>query len=83
LAPGEVLSDPPPRVVVFVVVPGNQKVVVGVLRPEQVRALFRELSQRKLAHTGNDTDVLVVIAFITLLTGGALLGLARPRRRAT
>ena len=55
LAPGEVLSDPPPQVLAFVVVPGNQIVVLGALSPEQVRTLFRELAQRKLAHTGNSS----------------------------
>ncbi len=83
LGPGEVLSDPPPPVEAFVVVPGNKLVVLGVLSPEQVRALFHELSLRKLAHTGNDTSVLVLVASLTLLSGGALIGLARrPRRRA-
>ena len=83
LPPGEVLSDPPPPVLSFVVVPGNRLVVLGVLHPDQVRALYRELSRRKLAHTGNDTDALVLVASLTLLSGGALLGLARrPRRKA-
>ncbi len=48
LAPGEVLSDPPPQVRSFVVVPGNQMVVLGVLSPDQVRALFRELADAEV-----------------------------------
>jgi LPXTG-motif cell wall-anchored protein len=83
LPPGDVLSDPPPQILAFVVVPGNRIVALGPLSPKEVRALFGELSQRRLAHTGNDTGVLVLVASLILLSGGALIGLTkRPRRRA-
>jgi hypothetical protein len=82
LEPGEVLSDPPPHVLVFVVVPGNRVVVLGALRPEQVRTLFRELAQRRFPRTGNDSGAIVLVASLALLSGGALIGLTRrPRRR--
>jgi LPXTG-motif cell wall-anchored protein len=82
LAAGEVVSDPPPHVLVFVVDPGDRVVVLGALRPEQVRTLFRELAQRRLAHTGNTSGTLVLIGSLALLGGAALIGLARrPRRR--
>ncbi len=41
LAPGEALPDPPPRVLAFVITPGNNLVRLGLLSPDQVRALFR------------------------------------------
>ena len=83
LAPGEVLPDPPPRVLAFVVLPGNRIVALAVLRPEQVRALYDELSALRLARTGSNTVALVVVASLSLLIGAALLRLAkRPRRRA-
>ena len=60
----------------------EQVVVLGALRPEQVRTLFRELAQRRLAHTGNTSGTLVLIGSLALLGGAALVGLARrPRRR--
>ena len=84
LAPGESLPDPPPRVLAYVIAPGNNLVRLGLLSPDQVRALFRELAQRRLAHSGNDTGALVPVALLSLVIGGALLGLsAWPRRKAT
>ena len=84
LAQGEVLSDPPPNVVAFVVVPGAVLVRLGVLSEDQVRALSNELKQRRLAHRGTDTGAVIPVALLTLLIGGALVALAvRPRRRAT
>jgi len=83
LEPGEPLPDPLPRILAFVIAPGNNLVRLGLLSPDQVRALFRELAQRRLAHSGNDTGALVPVAVLSLFIGGALLGLsAWPRRKA-
>jgi LPXTG-motif cell wall-anchored protein len=82
LALGEALPDPPPRVLAFVITRGNNVVVLGELSADQVRTLYRELAERRLAHTGNDTGALPLVAVLVLLSGGALLGLSR-RRGAT
>jgi hypothetical protein len=84
LAPGETLSDPLPRVHAFVIAPGNNLVRLGELSPDQVRALFRELAERRLAHTGDGNGTLALVALLSLVSGCALLGMAarRPRRKA-
>jgi hypothetical protein len=83
LAPGEALSDPLPRVIAFVIAPGNNTVVLGELSPDQVRAVYRELAERRLAHTGSQTGPLSLVALLSLMGGGVLLGLAARRRRGT
>ncbi len=84
LAPGQVLSEPPPPILAFVIVPGSRLVALGVLSPQQVRNLYRELARRRLAHTGSASGELLAVALLTLLCGAALVGVsARPRRRPT
>ena len=81
LAPGEALSDPLPRVVAFVIVPGNNLVILGELSPDQVHTLFRELGERRLADTGDDTGPTAIIALLSLVSGCVLVGMAARRRR--
>ena len=75
LPPGEALPEPLPQVEAFVIDPGDRVVVLGTLSPDQVRALFRELAERRMATTGNDYSALVSVAVVALVTGGALVGL--------
>jgi LPXTG-motif cell wall-anchored protein len=77
LAKGEAVPDPVPRVIAFVIDPGNEMVVLGTLSTEQVRQLFQELTDRRLPHTGTATGGIVFGALLALLVGGALLGLSR------
>ncbi len=83
LPPGAPVPDPPPQVLAFVITPGDHVVILGPLNPDQVRTLYQELRQQHLAHTGSDTSPLVLIALLTLVSGGALLGLAARRGRWT
>jgi hypothetical protein len=46
-----------------------------------VRALFQELAQQHLAHTGNDSSILGSIALLAIVGSGALLALSAWRRR--
>lgn len=79
LALGETLPDPPPRVLAFVITRGNNVVLLGELSRDQVRTLYSELAERRLAHSGNDTVALALTALLLLVSGGALLGLSRRR----
>ena len=73
------MPDPPPRVLAFVITRENNVVVLGELQPEQVRTLYRELAERRLAHTASNSGALALLAVVFVLSGGALLGLARRR----
>ena len=77
------MPEPPPQVLAFVIDPGDKMVVLGRLSPDQVRALFQELREQRLAHTGNGSSALLLIALVTLISGGALIGLTTWRRRTT
>jgi hypothetical protein len=55
-------------------------IVLGLLSPDHVRMLYRELAAHGLAHTGNNTGGLVVAALLALVIGGALLAMSWWRR---
>jgi LPXTG-motif cell wall-anchored protein len=80
LAAGQALPDPLPRVTAFVLDAHSKIVVLGVLSPDEVRMLFRELAERRLPHTGNDTGALVLVALLALVLGTALFALSGWRR---
>jgi hypothetical protein len=56
-------------------------VVLGELSPDQVRAVYLELAERRLAHTGDETGPLSLVALFSLVSGCVLLGVAARRRR--
>ena len=81
MAPGEAVPDPTPQVIAFVIDPGNKMVVIGTLRPEQVRQLFQELADRHLPHTGSNPGTIALVALLALVVGGGLLAMAGRRRQ--
>jgi hypothetical protein len=54
---------------------------VLLLSVAEVRGLFQELAQQRMATTGNDSNALVLVALLALVSGGAFLGVAAWRRR--
>jgi hypothetical protein len=65
-----------------VVDPGDKVVDLGPLSPDQVADLEKELDQQKMAHTGADTDALLLFALTAFLVGSALIVTATRRRSA-
>lgn len=81
MAPGQPLPEPLPQVLAFVVTPGGKIVVLGTLSPGQVKTLLPALARQRIAHAGTDSRTLVLVGLLTLIGGGALLGLSAWRRR--
>ena len=74
------MPDPPPRIQAFVLASRGEIVVLGLLSPDQVRMVYRELAERHLAHTGSNTGEFVLIALVALLIGSAMLAMSGWRR---
>jgi hypothetical protein len=65
-----------------VVDPGDKVVDLGPLSPDQVADLEKELDQQRMAHTGTDTDALLLFALTAFLIGSAMIVIATRRRAA-
>jgi hypothetical protein len=65
-----------------VIVPGDEVVDLGPLIPELVERLQDELDQLRMAHTGTDTDALLLFAVTAFLIGSAMIVIATRRRAA-
>jgi hypothetical protein len=79
LTPGGELTT---EVLALVITPGNRRVVLGRLNPEQ-RAVLREVLLRllrRLAGTGSDNTGVVVLGFVAVFAGSALAIVATRRR---
>jgi hypothetical protein len=63
-----------------VIVPGDKVVDLGPLSPELVKRLQDELDQLRMAHTGTDTDALLLFALTAFLIGSMMIVIATRRR---
>jgi hypothetical protein len=63
-----------------VVDPGDKVVDLGPLSPDLEARLQDELDQLRMAHTGTDTDALLLFAVTAFLIGSAMIVIATRRR---